>query len=459
MRRMIVLGVFCLLFSGCATWYQRSVAFQQAVGNGEFEQAEKLLKRDKKQSRKKNQILYYLNLGYVYFMLGNQEASNAAFETAERLTEEQRRNVLTEAAVLLSNPEARAYKPEDFEVVMINVYKALNYLQMDNMEDALVEARKMNIRLQQLNDKYPDHKNRYQRDAFAHLLMGVIYDASGDANNAFIAYRNAYEVYQNDYAKNFGLSAPEQLKKDLLRTAYTLGFREELRYYEKEFGMEYQPDREEGGALVAFWLNGFGPVKNEWGLAFTKIDKGAGGVVFHNQELGLAFPFFWDNGHGDDDRNALADVNVVRVVFPRYVERPLAYTKGSLQYNGASYPFEEAEDINQIAFKTLRDRMVRELSNSLLRVAVKQGIKQAASKQNEWLGFAVGIANALTEKADTRNWQTLPYAISYTRVPLGEGASSLGLRFLGEHAAPLSRQVNLPSVLPGKTHFLIYTTM
>ena len=223
--------------------------------------------------------------------------------------------------------------------------------------------------------------------------------------------------------------------------------------------MEYQPDREEGGALVAFWLNGFGPVKNEWGLAFTKIDKGAGGVVFHNQELGLAFPFFWDNGHGDDDRNALADVNVVRVVFPRYVERPLAYTQGSLQYNGASYPFEEAEDINQIAFKTLRDRMVRELSNSLLRVAVKQGIKQAASKQNEWLGFAVGIANALTEKADTRNWQTLPYMISYTRVPLGEGASSLGLRFLGEHAVPLSRQVNLPSVLPGKTHFLIYTTM
>ena len=101
-----------------------------------------------------------------------------------------------------------------------------------------------------------------------------------------------------------------------------------------------------------------------------------------------------------------------------------------------------AEDINQIAFKTLRDRMVRELSNSLLRVAVKQGIKQAASKQNEWLGFAVGIANALTEKADTRNWQTLPYMISYTRVPLGEGASSLGLRFSGEHAVPLSRQVN-----------------
>ena len=89
--------------------------------------------------------------------------------------------------MLVSNPEVRPYKPEDFEVIIINFYKALNYLQMNNMEDALVEVRKINIRLQQLNDKYPDHKNRYQQDAFAQLLMGLIYDAAGDANNAYTA--------------------------------------------------------------------------------------------------------------------------------------------------------------------------------------------------------------------------------------------------------------------------------
>ena len=48
----------------------------------------------------------------------------------------------------------------------------MNYLQMNNMEDALVEVRKINIRLQQLNDKYPDHKNRYQRDAFCTIVDG-----------------------------------------------------------------------------------------------------------------------------------------------------------------------------------------------------------------------------------------------------------------------------------------------
>lgn len=455
--RLFLFFFACQVLCSCATWYERTAAFQQAVGQGEYEQAEKILQKDKRQARDKNKILYYLNLGYVNFMQGNFEQSNAAFETAEQLTEEQRKNVLTEAAVLVTNPEIRPYKPEDFEVIMINFYKALNYLQMNNMEDALVEARKINIRLQQLNDKYPDHKNRYQQDAFAQLLMGLIYDAAGDANNAFIAYRNAYNIYQSDYVKNFGLSAPAQLKKDLLRTAYTLGFKAELTQYEKEFGFNYVPEKPSNhGQLVLFWMNGFGPVKAEWGVTFTKIDKGDGIVVFHNEELGLTFPFFW--GNDDDDRNSLADINIVRAVFPKYEERPVAYSQGIVRYNNKNYLLEEAEDINQIAFKTLHDRMVRELSNSLLRVAVKQGIKQAASKQNEWLGLAVGLANAFTEKADTRNWQTLPYSISYTRIPLSGAENQIELQFSGPKVTPDNQYVTIPANQKA-TRFYVYTTL
>jgi len=457
--RIILFYTVCLLLSGCATWYQRTAAFQEAVGKGEFEQAGKILQKDKKQAKDKNKILYYLNQGYVYFMLGEHAKSNAAFETAEQLTEEQRRHLMTEAAVLISNPEIRPYRPEDFEVIMINFYKALNYLQMNNMEDALVEVRKINIRLQQLNDKYSDHKNRYQRDAFAQLLMGLIYDAAGDANNAFIAYRNAYDTYQSDYVKNFGLAAPEQLKRDLLRTAYTCGFRNELAQYEKEFGMKYTPEPlSTHGQLVLFWLNGFGPVKAEWGITFTKVNRGDGAVVFHNEELGLTFPFFFGNGFSEEDKNSLANVNVVRAVFPKYVERPQAYTKGIITCKNQVYPLQKAEDINQIAFKTLHDRMVRELSASLLRVGVKQGIKQAASKQNEWLGFAVGLANAFTEKADTRNWQTLPYSISYARVPLADEENPVGLQFTGSGIAPDNQQMTIPANASG-TRFFVYTTL
>ncbi len=457
--RFLVFLLFSLLAASCATWYQRTVAFQEAVEKGNFEQAEKLLQKDKRQSRDKNKILYYLNQGYVNFMLGKYKESNAAFETAEQLTEEQHKNVLTEAAVLVSNPEVRPYKPEDFEVIMINFYKALNYLQMNNMEDALVEVRKINIRLQQLNDKYPDHKNRYQQDAFAQLLMGLIYDAAGEANNAFIAYRNAYNTYESDYIKNFGLSAPEQLKKDLLRTAYTCGFTSELKEYEKKFGFNYTAlPNTPNGQLVFFWLNGFGPVKAEWGIAFTKVNRGDGAVVFHNEELGLTFPFFWGNGYNEDDKNALANLNVVRTVFPKYVERPPLYTQGILKYNQKIYPLQKAEDINQIAFKTLHDRMVRELSNSLLRTATKQGLRYAASKQNEWLGFAVGLANAFTEKADTRNWQTLPYSISYARIPLMHPENPVVLEFSGPKTNTEVQNITIPAN-HSHTRFFVYTTL
>ncbi|MFR7822877.1 MAG: hypothetical protein ACLU30_06470 [Odoribacter splanchnicus] len=50
------------------------------------------------------------------------------------------------------------------------------------------------------------------------------------------------------------------------------------------------------------------------------------------------------------------------VVFPKYVERPRPFTQGVISYDGKNYTLQMTEDINQIAFKTLHDRMLRELS-------------------------------------------------------------------------------------------------
>lgn len=455
----LLTGVF--LCSGCATLYQRMEKFNTAVSEGHFEQAEKLLAKDKQMARNKNRILYYLNQGYVEFMLNRPVESNQAFEQAEVLMDEQVRHPATQAAVLLSNPEILPYKPEDFEVIMVNFYKAMNYLQMDEMEEALVEVRKINIKLNRLNDKYPAHKNRYQRDAFAHLLMGLIYDASGNYNDAFIAYRNAYETYESDYRKNFGFGAPEQLKADLLRTAYLCGFTSELKSYETAFGMTYEPRPfPENGELVLFWLNGMGPVKSEWGLDFVKERGEGGAIVFHNAEYGLSFPFFWDSGYSENEKQSLTDLKVVRVAFPKYTERPPYFKNGTVNYEGRQYELEMAEDINQIAFKTLHDRMLREMATSLLRLAAKQGVERAASKQNEWLGLAVGLVNAFTEKADTRNWQTLPYQVSYVRIPLQSTENKVEIRLTASRPGETSETEQLTiSGEKRKTQFRVYTTL
>ena len=446
------------LFTGCASWYQRTLDFQNAVLAGNFEDAGQLLEKDNKQARKKNQILYYMNRGYVDFMLSDYEASNQAFETAEILAEQQSKALLAEIAVQVSNPEARPYQPEDFEVIMIHFYKALNYLQIEDMEGALVEARKINNKLNQLNDKYPDHKNRYQQDAFALLLMGIIYDASGDNNNAFIAYRNAYNVYQTDYTQNFGIGAPEQLKRDLLRTAQACGFTSELRQYEREFGWKYTPEPTPNGQVVLFWLNGFGPVKASWDITFAKRNGSNGAVIFYNDELGLSFPFHISTGYSDAQKKSIADLEVLRAAFPKYVERPLYFTSGTITTNGRNYSLEIAQNINEIAFKTLHDRMVREFSNSLLRLASKKTVEHVARGKNEWVGALIGAVNAATETADTRNWQTLPYAISYSRIPLSAGENKLNILF----SAPRGTIQNQQLLQEGgnrKTTFHIFHTM
>ena len=81
-----------------------------------------------------------------------------------------------------------------------------------------------------------------------------------------------------------------------------------------------------------------------------------------------------------------------------------------------------------------------------------------ASKKNEWLGFAVNIANALTEKADTRNWQTLPYLISYARVPLNSAENQIEITLTGPRVQTIKEHIHTPTAKQS-TRFFVYTTL
>lgn len=414
-----------LLLSGCATYYQRNIEFQSLVGKGELERAEKLLEGSKKAQRDRNRLLFLFNMGFINHMQQDFAESNKFFNEADLMIEDYKRKYGSEALALISNPEVKPYRAEDFEIVMIHYYKAINYLQLRDFDGALVEARRMNLKLNQLNDKYKDHKNRYQADAFAHIIMGLAYEASGQLNDAFIAYRNAYEIYTGEHGY-FGLNVPNQLKDDLLRTSYMLGFTNDLLRYEEAFGRKYKHQLPENGEVVFFWQNGMGPVKDEFSINFIAVPGQAGYINFSNEELGVTFPFYI----GDDPqkRNDLLALRVVRVAFPKYIERPNYYTDAWLSLDGHKIALEKAEDINAIAFKTLEDRFLREMSSALLRLALKKVAEVKLAQENEALGALATVANAVTEKADTRNWQTLPHSIHYARVPLKAGTNTLVLK-------------------------------
>lgn len=390
-----------------------------SIYRGDYALASKQLDEGKLKKQKRNQLLYFLNKGTVLFMNNQPQESNKYFQQADYFIEDYQKNIGLKAASFLTNPSIQTYEGENFEKVMVHYYTTLNYLQQGLLDQALVECKRMQLKLDKITDYYKG-KNKYKNDAFVHLLTGIVYDAQKDFNNAFIAYRNAYKIYNEEYATNLNTSVPQQLKEDLIRTALLTGFTEEARQYKNEFNLNHLTleNFKNTSSLVCFWNNGFGPIKDQWSINFS-ITQGANGWVnFVNHDLGLNFPFYAGN-----DSKSINSLKVIRVAFPRYISREPVYENATLTIDslGIQQKLELVQNIDKIAYVSLQDRMLKELSEALLRLAVKQVAAAQLRKENDALGSALSVVNAISEQADTRNWQTLPNTINYTRVTLPAG--------------------------------------
>jgi hypothetical protein len=445
-----------VLLGACVTYYQRYLDFNRNFERGNLKEAKNLLESDKKGSQRKARFLYFANMGVVNSMMGNYAESNVWLEKAYLFGEDYRKNYLNYAASFLTNPKMTVYPGEDHEHLLVNYYKAINYLKMNDFEAAMVEARRMDIRLNQFSDKY-DSDKKFQKDAFIDLLIGLIYDASKDYNNAFIAYRNAYNTYEEEYKPRFGFGAPDQLKKDLLRTAKLTGFMNEVDFYERKFDMKAPSGTpSDKGRVLLFWHNGLGPVKDEWAINFVVV-KGSGGTfVFQNDELGLAFNF----PVSGDEASSLNDLRTLRVVFPKYVSRELLFNNAAIQWNGGSDKLHKAEDIDAVARQLLRQRMIKEMSESLLRVAIKKAAEEAIRQESEGAAVAASIINMATEQADTRNWQTLPHSIYYSWIEAPPGEQKLTLKLASSNFSSYntSKEINV-DVVKGRTQIVTYHSL
>jgi hypothetical protein len=424
--RVVCLLTCVVMATGCATFYRRSSDLMAALYEGRLDAAEKILDKPFWEKSKKNILLYYLNKGAVLWMNGKPVESNEFFRKADFYIEDYRTNYAAGAVSLLTNPNFVPYSGEGFEQILLHYYTTLNYMDLGHLDDALVECKRMQQKLNLITDYY-NGRNKYKRDAFAHNLMGMIYDAQHDYNNAFIAYRNALEIYREDYGAMLKTPVPAQLKKDLIRTAYLTGFRDEGSAYEHEFNLTYEAEDRNNGSLVFFWNNGLGPVKDQWSINFSIVPQADGSLRLVNWDLNLSFPYA---GSSDKEKNkSLANLKFIRVAFPKYVSRKPLYTSARLKADsfGIDSKLNIAEDVNAIAYRSLEDRMLKELGEALVRLALKQAAEEQLRKEKQEYGAALSILNAITEQADTRNWQMLPYAIEYTRISLPQGQRSISL--------------------------------
>lgn len=443
----VVIALSCCLLSGCRTYYDKTLTFNKKYEAGDYAEARDYLSSQSKLQKSGVKVLYDLNYATSSFMMDSTDESISHFLLADNYVDNFSKNYSYEALALITNPTVRPYEVEYHESVMIHFYQALNYIKHGNTEDAMVECRRMNLVLNNLSDAFRKHDGkRYSRDAFGHLLMAILYEMNGDNNNAFIAYRNALEIYEEDYAKLFKTSIPDALKRGIIRTAYRTGFTTEGMKYENKFKQKYQGASTGKGRLVAFLLDGMSPVKTQQDVSFVK-GSGVGYLNFTDSNTGLTVPIFWGDC-SSSEQSSLNDISYIRIAIPQYESRG-SRCKGTLTINGTAQTAELVENIDKIARQSLKDKLWLNLGKSILRAAVKETAHQAVANQNQYAGLLVNIMNAVTEKADTRCWMSLPAQVRLVDVELDEGTYTVNYSSCGTESATID-------VKEGRTSFLIF---
>lgn len=417
-----------LVFS-CATYNHSTREFYDALQQEQFEKAYKKIDHTRLLKKKRNHLLYLLEKGKMAHMIGDYAASNTYFNEADLFFEEVRTSVKDVMLSNVMNPMMETYKGESFEKFMVHYYKALNYLYLQQPDEALVEARRISLSNYALEDK----SSKYSNDAFGLMLQGIIYEYNRDMNNAFIAYRNAVDLFLKHKDQYYGVTLPLQLKQDLLRTAYANGFHSELSYYERLFNMHYDPSAgKDPGELIVFWENGRVPLKVEENLFFSMMKDGTGNYYFVDQAGLFHVPF--DRSYRFNDDADISSLRMLRIAFPRYEDQPLRYYSGHIEVDKSRYRFEKAEDVNTLARKTLQERFLKEAGKALSRIAVKKITEELIKPKNDTsknqdlekaIHLGVQLFNSASEKADTRHWQSLPNQINYARVPLKQGLNKV----------------------------------
>ena len=414
MKIHVWLAVVCcasFIFSSCASAPTIQPQINGLVIAGRFKPALKILEENKEQYGINNRLLYLLDYGLLLHLAGRYEESIPIFEEAKQIYDQLYTASLSkEAAAWLINDYFAPYRGEDFERLMINVFQALNYAALDNIEEALVEARDVDVKLGVINAQYkPDQKNVYKEDAFVRLLMGILYEASGtleDLDNARISYQKALETYRNDFEPNYDLPAPSILQENI----------DELDQQKSQ------------GQIYLIHYAGISPIKHQVSLPLPTPD---------GHLVALAFPFY-------DKRQYQESISDFKIV-----------TSGDAQESQVTT--ELAEDIGAIATKNLDNRKARVIAKSVLRAGLKywaeKNIENRIDKNHgegssDWFRYIGSLYNIASEQADLRSWQTLPDQIRLAKLSLDPGEYTVSCGAWAKHV----------SVSAGQTKFLIVRT-
>lgn len=473
---LIIPCLLCLAITGCGFSGNHYLLIEQSLLAGDPQRAATIVEQTENEYGAKGRLLYAMDRGMVLQLAGQYQQSSAALARAEEEVERlYTRTIRSETAAFLTNDNLLPYEGDAYEHVMINVVNALNYAVQGELQDALVEVRRLDHRLNVLSDTVKD-ANKYRNDGFARYVSGIVYEAAGDLNNAFIAYRNAYEAYgsMRGWAR---ANAPPSLHRDLLRTADALHLTTEFEAYRQAFpDINWQPSAstEAVAQVVLISYNGRAPRKEDFYLDLP-ISLDALQLVLLNRGV-FQPPHPYQRNRAADSVLYGLNGRVVRVALPRLVHQKTRVPFEEMTLTNSlgrsvTVRSELAQNVTALAEKSLSERLPMITTKALARAATKFGMAEgamigaqhAAGKDAApWVGLLVGlVAHGLavaSEEADKRSWQTLPDEVHVARAWVPPGQYHLAVRPPAQ-GGTVPREVSPITLAEGQTMFIIQRVM
>ena len=381
-RTLFIAATICIVLGtpGCATYSAGFAKVESATANRDLNGAIKSL--DELKLSGADEALHYLNKGTLLRLQENYSESNKYFEHAKNLQEKLAAISASEQLASVSvNDTMKAYEGLPSEQLMLYSFEALNYLQMGAIDDAAVEARQFDIKQTLIAKKNGNAK--YLSGAFVRYLNSMAYEAVGERDSARIEMNKALEGYK---AQNSSFGIPPSVIADVARL---------------------EARKPPSSEAVFILHNGLGPSLDEFTIR----------VANPNPQNGSAF---------------------LSLAIPKFSKRSVPVTRITLSEGSDSVSSEIVADINDIAERSLNDRIPAITARAVARMVVKNVAAKSAKDQTKDAGafgllmsVAADIGTAVSERADTRTWSLLPGNINMARLPLPAGKHNLLATYYG----------------------------
>lgn len=460
-----------LWLAGCAGHAGTMQDVRAALLRNDLEEARAILADA---GRGTDDLLFALEDGLLLHYAGDPELSNSRFEFAEQRVDDLYTKSITRAVVsLVTSDLILKFEPRGIENFLVNYYRALNYLELDEPEAAWVEWRKLATKLQFSREQ---GDAVYRAPPFFDYLCGLGLE-SDDPNDAYISLRLAEAGYYRQ-----GIAPPGQLLGDLMRLAHSLGFADHIDVYRSRYGDEAQwpsgPDdagasftggRAEWGEIVVlvedglvapiFELDAYIPITRER----SKVARGDD----RDLQLDLAQALAWEYRRGDyvgvtESYVGEREISyVLPMSFPVYGEGDPAFHSLAAVAGGNTAVAQPILGISALQRQVFEDHLLGTFAKTIARAMVKYALAAALKEEaeeeggeaaGEVVGFLANVVNVATERADTRAWLGLPDRIWMARLRVPAGRHEVRILIDGGEEIP----VGTLDVRGGERRFLGY---